>query len=163
MRKSRYPSRRPVPPAGRIKGPRVEANDFVASVVRFFEPCGPQPPAAEARKRAPQAAPDISLNHCSAFSAAFPIAIAPQPCCGLPRPCERSLGERRREWRVFLFVSVHGRSLLWWHLVFHGQDGVSALFVSRCPLGSARRALRPASAGVAAESGCTAGRRFFRR
>ncbi|WP_304953677.1 hypothetical protein, partial [uncultured Alistipes sp.] len=29
------------------------------AVVRLFEPCGPQPPAAEARKRAPQAAPDI--------------------------------------------------------------------------------------------------------
>ena len=35
----------------------ARANDFV--VVRLFEPCGPQPPAAEARKRAPQAAPDI--------------------------------------------------------------------------------------------------------
>ena len=37
----------------------VRADDFVAVVVRLFEPCGPQPPAAEARKRAPQAAPDI--------------------------------------------------------------------------------------------------------
>ncbi len=35
----------------------ARANDFV--VVRLFEPCGPQPPVAEARKRAPQAAPDI--------------------------------------------------------------------------------------------------------
>ena len=48
----------------------------VVAVVRLFEPCGPQPPAAEARKRAPQAAPDISLNHCSASSAAFLRAIA---------------------------------------------------------------------------------------
>ncbi len=38
--------------------------------------CGPQPPAAEGRKRAPQAASEISLNHCSALSAAFPLAIA---------------------------------------------------------------------------------------
>ncbi len=37
----------------------VRADDFVVAVVRLFEPCGPQPPAAEARKRAPQAAPDI--------------------------------------------------------------------------------------------------------
>ena len=50
----------------------------VVAVVRLLEPCGPQPPAAEARKRAPQAAPDISLNHCSASSAAFLRAIASQ-------------------------------------------------------------------------------------
>ncbi len=37
----------------------ARANDFVVAVVRLFEPCGPQPRAAEARKRAPQAAPDI--------------------------------------------------------------------------------------------------------
>ena len=44
----------------------VFAANVVASFFGSFEPCGPQPPAAEARKRAPQAAteskPFVILN-----------------------------------------------------------------------------------------------------
>ena len=78
----------------------ARANDFV--VVRLFEPCGPQPPAAEARKRAPQAAPDIpyevtaltfAVKPLFAPSAAFHSAIATQ------RLLRATATVRRESWR----------------------------------------------------------------
>ena len=63
----------------------VRADDFVAAVVRLFEPCGPQPPAAEARKRAPQAAPDIPYEVTALTFAVKPLfrtlrRIPPSDC-----------------------------------------------------------------------------------
>ncbi len=57
----------------------VRADDFVAVVVRLFEPCGPQPPAAEARKRAPQAAPDIPYEVTALTFAVKTIVPHPPP------------------------------------------------------------------------------------
>ncbi len=67
----------------------ARANDFIIAVVRLFEPCGPQPPAAEARKRAPQAAPDIPYEVTALTFAVKPLfrtlrRIHPSDCFTAP-------------------------------------------------------------------------------
>ena len=91
----------------------ARANDFV--VVRLFEPCGPQPPAAEARKY--PAAPGVPRrlrptfrtrrthrNHRSALSAPSIPAIAIHACYGQPQQCDGSLGGCRHPVVVLGFV-----------------------------------------------------------
>ena len=93
----------------------VRADDFVAAVVRLFEPCGPQPPAAEARKRAPQAAPDIPYEVTALTFAVKPLfrilrRIPPSDCFLL---LLRATATRRREsWPLPARTAMRGHRLL---------------------------------------------------
>ena len=122
---------------------------FAVAVVRLFEPCGPQPPAAEARKRAPQAAPDIpyevtaltfAVKPLFASSAAFLLAIAIRACCGPPRPCDGRLVVRRRRMVVDLLFAAFGR---WQFGVFPFPHAARLFVAPRQPFDGSLRALRP--------------------
>ena len=89
----------------------ARADDFVAVVVRLFEPCGPQPPAAEARKRAPQAAPDIPYEVTALTFAVKPLfrtlrRIPLSDCLSAP-----AAGYRARETGILDAVGTGGH---WW-------------------------------------------------
>ncbi len=133
----------------------ARANDFIIAVVRLLEPCGPQPPPAEARKRAPQAAAEISNEvHASTF---FAKTIVPHPpphsferllfcaCYGLPQRLARSLG-RSRHARLRTLLLAHCREQL-----FCGLPGLYVFRRLRAgrsrPLLRSSRALRPSIYG----------------
>ncbi len=85
----------------------VRANDFIIAVVRLLEPCGPQPPAAEARKRAPQAAPEIPNEMDATPFAAKPLfrtlrRIHPSDCFSAP-----ATGYRHESTGDLTYVGLH--------------------------------------------------------
>ncbi len=84
---------------------------FAVAIIRLLEPCGPQPPAAEARKRAPQAAPDIpyevtaltiAVKPLFAPSAAFLRAIA------LQRLLRATASSGREPWTTSAVAAMRG-------------------------------------------------------